>query len=148
MAVTPNSIVTPQGPFIAGFNLAAVTACATRAPTPIASAAAANIFLVSGPTANGLRLDRILVKGSSSSISATTAAQTVTIWLSDGATLWPIDEILVTAVIPSTTVASYQGISVYSGLVLPSTWLIYVSTSVTTTAATTALSGIATGAVL
>jgi hypothetical protein len=72
----------------------------------------------------------------------------VTIWLHDGTTAWVFDEILVTAVTPSTTVASFQGYNVYTGLVLPATWAVYASTTVTTTAATTALDVLLTGAAL
>ena len=97
MATSPNSIITAQAPFAQALSLAAVTACATRAPTPTASLAAANIFLLAAPTTNGLRVDRIRVKGSSSSITATTAAQTVLIWLWDGTTAWLFDEIAVAA---------------------------------------------------
>jgi hypothetical protein len=148
MATTPNSIITPQGPLLAPVSLAAVTACATRAPTSVASAAGANIFQVPATiTSNGCRIDRIYVKGVSSSITAATVAQTVTVWVSDGTTVWPIDEILVTAVTPSTTVASFQTFNTYTGLLLSSTQSLWVSTSITTTAATTALDVIATGAV-
>jgi len=148
MAVTANSVITPQGPLLAALSLAAVTACATRAPTVSASLATANIFQLVAPTTNGFRLDRISVKGSSSSITAATVAQTVLIWLFDGATAWCYDEIPVTAVTPSTTAASFQGYNMYQGLVLPSTWSVYASTTVTTTAATTALDVIAQGAAL
>ena len=147
MAVTPNSVVTPQGFLFAPVSLAAVTACATRAPQTVAAAPGANIFQVPATiTTNGCRIDRIYVKGVSTSITAATVAQTVTIWISDGTTVWPIDELLVTAVTPSTTVASFQTFNTYTGLNLTSTQSLWVSTSITTTAATTALDVIATGA--
>lgn len=148
MATTPNSVITPQGPLLAPLSLAAVTACATRAPVAAASLATNNIFQLVAPQTNGCRIDRISVKGSSSSISAATVAQSVIIWLFDGTTAWAFDEILVTAVTPSTTVASFQGYNLYQGLVLPPTWSVYASTTITTTAATTALDVIAQGAVL
>lgn len=147
MATTPNSIVTAQSFLFAPVSLAAVTACATRAPTAVASAAGANIFQVQATiTANGCRIDRIYVKGCSTSITAATVAQTVTVWISDGTTVWPIDELLVTAVTPSTTVASFQTFNTYTGINLTSSQSLYVSTSITTTAATTALDVIVTGA--
>lgn len=140
MATTPNSIITPQGFMAAPLTLAAVTACTTRAPTAVGSAAAANIFQVPGTvTSNGGRLDKILIKGVSTSITAATVAQTVTVWLSDGTTLWPIDEILITAVTPSTTAASGQFFNNYDRINYPSTASIWISTSITTTASTTAL---------
>jgi hypothetical protein len=140
MATTPNSVIVPQGFLFAPLSLAAVTACSTRAPTAVGSAAAANIFQVSGTiTTNGCRIDKIYIKGASSAFTSATVAQTVTVWISDGTTCWPFDEILVTAVTPSTTAASYQGFNTYTNLNLPSTHSVWISTSVTTTASTTAL---------
>jgi hypothetical protein len=147
MAVTPNSVINPQGPAVYNLSLAAVTACATRAPTATASLAGSNIFLLVPTTTNGVRVDKILAKGCSNSFTAATVAQTITIWEWDGTTAFPVDELLVTAVTPSTTVASYQGQTLYSNFVLPATHALYASTSVTTTAATTALCLTAFGAV-
>lgn len=146
MATTTNAVVLPQNPIIYNLSLAAVTACATRAPTATASLAGANIFLLVPATTNGVRIDKILAKGCSSSINAATVAQTITIWEWDGTTAFPIDELLVTAVTPSTTVASYQGQVNYTNFVLPATHALYASTSITTTAATTALALSALGA--
>ena len=139
MPVTTNAVVLPQAAAVYNLSLAAVTACATRAPTATASLAGSNIFLLVPTTTNGVRIDKILVKGCSTSITAATVAQTVTIWEWDGVTAFPIDELLVTAVTPSTVVASYQGQVNYTNFVLPPTYALYASTSVTTTAATTAL---------
>jgi hypothetical protein len=148
MAVTANSVITPQLPYAVGASLAAVTACTTRAPTAVASLAGANIFQLVPTTTNGVRIDRIYVKGVSTSFVAATVAQTVTVWLVDGTTGWAFDEILISAVTPSTTVASFSIFQSYTGLVLPATWSMYVSTSITTTAATTALDVLATGALM
>lgn len=142
MSLAPAFAATP---YVASASLAAVTACATRAPTAVAGLAAANIFQLVPASTNGVRIDQIRIKGCSNSITATTAAQTVTIWESDGVTAWPIDEIAVTALAPSTTVPSFQTQSVYSNLSLPATHSLWMSTSVTTTAATTALSVTAVG---
>lgn len=147
MATTANSIITPQTPLIAAVSMAAVTACTTRAPTAVAAAPGANIFQIAGTiTSNGCRIDRIYVKSSSTSFVAASAAQTVSVWYSDGTNVWIFDEILITVVTPSTTVGSFQTFNNYTGLVLPSTGSIWVSTSITTTAATTAFDVIATGA--
>jgi hypothetical protein len=148
MAATANSIITPQTPYAVNANLAAITACTTRGPTANGSLAAANVIALVPVTTNGVRIDRIYVKAASTSFTAPTAAQTVTIWISDGTNAYPFDEILVTVVTPSTTVASFQGFNNYTGLVLPATWSMWVSTSITTTASTTALVVTATGAAL
>jgi len=147
MAVTLNSVVLPQGPNVWNLSLAAVTACTTRAPTATASLAGANIFLLVPTSTNGARIDRITVKGCSTSFVAATVAQTVTIWEWDGTTAFPVDELLVSVVTPSTSVASYQGQSVYGNFVLPASHALYASTSITTTAATTALALSAFGSV-
>lgn len=139
MAVTLNAVPVPQAPAVYNLSLAAVTACATRAPTATASLAGSNIFLLVPTTTNGVRVDKILAKGCSTSITAATVAQTITIWEWDGTTAFPVDELLVTVVTPSTTVASYQGQVNYTNFVLPATHALYASTSITTTASTTAL---------
>jgi hypothetical protein len=132
-------------PYVASASLAAVSACTTRAPTASAGLAAANIFLLVPTSTNGVRIDQIRVKGASSSITAATVAQTVTIWEFDGTTAWPIDEIAISAVTPSTTVPSFQILTQYQNLSLPATHSLYMSTSIATTAATTALSVTVTG---
>jgi hypothetical protein len=127
-------------PYVVSASLAAVTACTTRAPTAVASLAAANIIALAPVSAAGVRVDQIRVKGASSAITAATVAATVTIWESDGTTAWPIDEIIISAVTPSVTVPSFQILSQYQNLGLPAAHSLYVSTSVTTTASTNALS--------
>jgi hypothetical protein len=142
MALAPAFAATP---YVASASLAAATACTTRAPTAVAGLAAAFIFALVPASTAGVRIDQIRVKGCSNSMTATTAAQTVTIWESDGVTAWPIDEITVAAQAPSTTAPSFQILTQYQNLSIPATHSLWVSTSVTTTASTTALSVTATG---
>lgn len=130
----------PLTPYAVNASLAAVTACTTRAPTVTASLAAANIIALCPASANGRRVDKIQVQACSSSITAPTVAQTVQVWLWDGTTAYLIDEIPVTAVTPSTTAAAFVTSKSYTNLVLPAAFALYVSTTVTTTASTTALS--------
>jgi hypothetical protein len=146
MATTPNSIITAQTPYVAHASLAAATACTTRAPTATASLAGANILAFVPTSTNGRRIDYVMLKGCSSSFTAPTVAQTVTIWEHDGSTAYPIKEIVVSAVTPSTTAVSYESGPVPLGITLPSTHALYISTSVTTTASTTALCASAIGA--
>ncbi len=138
MAANVNAIV-PIAPYVKSLSLAAVTANTTRAPTATADLAAANIFALTAASTNGLRIDKIQVQACSSVITAPTAAQVVTIWEWDGTTAWPIDEIPVTVVTPSTTAVAFSAYHVYTNLVLPPTHVLYASTTVTTTATTTAL---------
>lgn len=129
----------PATPYIKRLSIAAQTACTTRAPTATASLAAANIIELTPVSTNGLRIDAITVNACSTSITAPTVAQLVGIWLWDGTTASLIDEIVVTAVTPSTTAVSFTTTKNYSTLVLPPEFKLFASTTVTTTASTTAL---------
>lgn len=151
MAVTPNSAVTPQGPYFGTASLAAVSACTTRAPTAVASAPGANMIQVvsQNPSTltNGARIDRVSVKACSTSVSAASAVQCVTVWVSDGVTLYPVPtEIVTTVVTPSTTVASGEWYANFDDLYVPAGGSLWVSTTIATTAATTALAVTVNGA--
>ena len=130
----------PATPYAITASLAAVTACTTRAPTATASLAAANISILCPTSTSGRRIDKITVQAASSAIAAPTAAQVVGIWMWDGTTAYLIDEIAVTLVTPSTTAVSFTSSKTYTTLVLPAAFALYMSTTVTTTASTTALS--------
>ena len=143
MASTPQFAATP---IVAIGNLAAVTACTTRAPTATASLAGANIVALTNTSASGLRIDSIEVTAASNAISAATTAGLVQIWAWDGTNAYLIDEIAVSAVTPSATVAAFQTIKYYTNpIVLPAAYKLYCSTTVTTTASTNALSVVANG---
>jgi hypothetical protein len=129
----------PLTPYVKSLSLAAVSACTTRAPTATASLAAANILELTPVSTNGRRIDRIEVNAASSSITATTAAQLVGIWVWDGTTAYLVDEIPVTAQAPSTTAAAFTLSRDYTTLVLPAAFKLFASTTVATTASTTAL---------
>jgi hypothetical protein len=58
----------------------------------------------------------------------------------DGTTAYVVDEFVISAITPSTTAPAFRVEKDYSNLVLPPAFALYISTSVTTTAATTALS--------
>ncbi len=132
---TPSSIMSPQAAFLGHCNLAAVTACTTRGPTATAGLAAANIVIALAANATAdQKISKIAIKGISTSFTAATAAQIVGIWHWDGTTAYLVDEILVTLVTPSTTVASFEGEVVYDDFVLPATHALYMSVSITTTA--------------
>lgn len=130
----------PIAPYAVNGTLAAVTACTTRAPTATASLAAANITILVPVSTNGVRIDKIQVQACSSAFTAATAAQTVLIWMWDGTNAYVVDEIPVVLTTPSTTAIAFNTSHSYTNLVLPATFALYMSTSVTTTASTTALS--------
>ena len=148
MAVTSTPVFA-QTPYSVSVSLAAQTACTTRAPTATASLAGANIIQFVPTSTNGCRIDYILVKSASSSITAATAANLVGIWNWDGTTAYLTDEIPVSAVTPSTTSAGFSTTYTFAnGLYLPAANRLYVSLTVTTTASTTALTATAFGALL
>ncbi len=149
MANTANSVMTPQAAVLGHANLAAVTACTTRGPTATAGLAAANIVVCVPTVSTDCKISRIDVKGISTSITAATAAQLVGIWDWDGTNAYLVDEIVVTLVTPNTTTtASFYTFTAYDDFVLPAGHALYVSTTVTTTASTTALGITAHGATL
>jgi len=148
MAVTASPVFA-QTPYSVSVNLTAQTACTTRAPTATASLAGANIIQFVPTSTNGCRIDYILVKAASSSITSATAANLVQIWNWDATNAYLTDEIPVSAVTPSTTAAGFSTIYTYAnGLYLPAANRLYVSVTVTTVANTTALSATAFGALL
>ena len=139
MAVTATPIFA-QTPYAKTLTLAAQTACTTRAPTATASLSGANITAFVPVSTNGLRIDSIQVNAAGTSISTINAANIVGIWLWDGTTAFLIQEILVTAVTPSTTAAAFTTTYTFPApLVMPAAFALYASTTVTTTAAGTAL---------
>ena len=137
MAVTSTPIF-PQAPYNAVADLSAVTACSTRGPTATAGLAAANIVALVGTSTNGRKIDKITVKASSTSITAPTASQLVGIWYHDGTKAYLLMEIQVDLVTPSTTSPAFER-EVPVNIALPSTHSLYASTTITTTASTTAL---------
>lgn len=131
--------VFPQTPVIGTCQLTAVAACTTRAPTPTASLPGANIFALTPVSTNGKKVDAIQVNAAASAIGGATTAGLVQIWLWDGTNATLLDEIPVTAITPSATAAAFSVTRYYDRLILPSTYRLYASTTVATTAAANAL---------
>ena len=139
MAVTSTPIFA-QTPYAKTLTLVAQTACTTRAPTATASLAGANITAFVPVSTNGLRIDSIQVNAAGTGITTANAANLVDIWLWDGTTAFMILEVAVTAVTPSATAAAFTTTYTFPApLVLPAAFALYASTTVTTTAAGTAL---------
>ena len=139
MTMTATPVFT-QTPYLKSLSLAAQTACTTRAPTATASLAAANIVELTPASTNGRRIDSIQVSACSTAIGSATVAQIVGIWAWDGTTAYLIKEIDVTAVTPSTVVDAFSTTWYPTmPLVLPAAFKLFASTTVTTTAALTAL---------
>lgn len=141
MATTPNSIITPQTPYSVTASLSGVSACTSRGPTADGSMTSTPIFGVAlVPTStNGRRIDKISINGCSTTVGGATVAATVILWISNGTTAYPFDEITIPVVTPSATTPALVITKDYSGLVLPAAFKMYVSTTVATTAATNAM---------
>lgn len=142
---TYNSVATPQHSVIGITDFSAKTACTTRAPTATAGLAAANIFVMVPTTTEDTPISRVSIKGSASSFTAPTAAQTVTLWVWDATTAYPIKEIALSALTPSTTAGSFELDFLLTDFSLPIGYALYASTSITTTAATTGFVAMAFG---
>jgi hypothetical protein len=136
MAVSPNSIITPQRPMSRHANLTAATALTSRAP--IAGVGGLTALITTGQNTDGVQINSIKVKGASNAQSATTPL-VVYVWQYDGTTSWLVDEIVVTAVTPSTTAASFQTQTYYNGWIMAAGHGLYVSSSVTTVVSTSAV---------
>ena len=139
MPVTATPIFV-QAPLIGYLDMSAQTACTTRGKTATAGLAGANIIQLLNTTTNGCRIDSFQVNACSTSMTAASAANLVGIWIWDGTNAQLFTEIAVSAVTPSTTTAAFTTtLTLVNPLVLPSTYKLYASVSVTTTAATTAI---------
>lgn len=141
MATTPNSIITPQKPYIAFADLTGGTtatgsvAVTSRAP----QTATTNLSPLGNSPADGRQINSITVRGASTSITAATAAMIVFVWEYDGTNYKLVDEIPVTAVTPSTSAPAFTVTNYYSGWIVPASHTLWVSSTVATGAATTAL---------
>ena len=150
MANTANSVMTPQLAVLGYVDLTAATAGTTRAPLPIATVTGATtVYFPVSPTLSATadtKISKISLKGASTSFTAPTAAQTVLVWISNGTTVRVEKEITVSLVTPSTTSPSFEQDTLYDDFVVPAGYALYLSTSITTTAATTALVAVIHGA--
>lgn len=135
--------LTPYAVFV---NLSAQAACVSRGPVATAGLATANIIaLVPADSVDGRKIDTIRVKASSTSMTAPTAANLVQIWQHDGMTAFLKYEFPVQAVTPSTTSAAFEVEYNFPNIDLPPAHALYVSLTVATTAATTAMTITASG---
>ena len=139
MAVTSTPIFA-QTPYVKTLSMAVQPACVTRAPTPTASAAGAQIIAFVPVSTNGLRIDSIQVNACGTSITTTNATNVVGIWADDATNAYLITEILVTAVAPSTVIAAFTTTYTFPiPLNLPAAFTLRASVTVATSAPGTAL---------
>lgn len=135
MAVSPNSIITPQNPYINTASLITATAVTSRAP--ITGTTGLTVLIPAGSNTNGVKVSTIRVKiaGSSQGVNA---AMSIYVWIYNGTTAYLYDEIILDTAISSTTAPSYQIDTNYDNLILPATpFALYVSESVLSNATLT-----------
>jgi hypothetical protein len=114
MATSPQFAVTPR---IGAVSIATADASYT-APTSVGT-------LITGAS-TGTRIAEIVVKNATTSASAI-----VRIFLYDGSTYWLFDEVTISAVTGSSTLAQNRVSTTYNNLILPnSSWSVRVTTSV------------------
>jgi hypothetical protein len=114
MATSPQFAVTPR---IGAVSIATADASYT-APTSVGT-------LITGAS-TGTRIAEIVVKN-----AATSASAIVRIFLYDGSTYWLFDEVTISAVTGSSTLAQNRVSTTYNNLILPnSSWSVRVTTSV------------------
>lgn len=143
MAVSPNSIITPQNPYCSFANLIAAAALTSRAPI---TGVGGLTSLVPTQT-NGVQINQLRVKVASSS-TGINAALSVYVWIYNGTTSVLFDEIVLGTATSSTTAASYQTDVYYNGFILPSTHSLYVSESVLSNSTLTGIIVMAFGGLL
>lgn len=130
MTATPVFTQTPISTCIA----LSATANTSRA---VSTGVPTNGVLISPNTnTNGIRVDQIFING-----TGTTLAGQVVIWLYDGTNGYPIDELSVTAVTPSTTAPAFQLQENYSGFVLQPTYKLYATSQVASQLASVGMIG-------
>lgn len=120
MATTATPIF-PQTPLCEVAPLTTALTARTSLTTPWTG----TVVLAAAST-NGKRIDAITVK-----TSATSAAGTVFIWIMDGTTAHLFDEIIVNAVTGSATLPSDGTTKTYTNFVLPATYTLRASTTIT-----------------
>ena len=137
--------VFPKTAILKSLALTTQSACTTRAPTPTASLAAANIVELLGTGAEMRQIDWIEVVAASSAIGASTSEMLVQIWVWDGTTAFLRYEIQVNARLPGVSSPAFSRKLSFDDFTLPKTHKIFVSVTVATTASTNALTATLSG---
>ena len=152
MANTANRIMSPQSAALMSADLITTAACTTRAPTASAGLAAANITAFTTPIpaiATDFKISKVALKGIASAMTGNVVSCVIGLWDFDGTTARLKKEITITpGSIPSTTQVSYELDTLYDDFVLPAGHTLYASTSVTLTAAASAIGVTVHGATL
>jgi len=151
-ANTPNKVMSPQAAALMSADLVTTAACTTRGPTATAGLAAANIIAFTTPVpaiTTDFKISKVSLKGIATAMTGNVVACIIGLWDHDGTTARLKKEIVVVPpTAPSATLASYESETLFDDFVLPAQHTLYASTSVTLTAAASALGVTAHGATL
>jgi len=112
------------------FALTPVVGVATlTSPTAVTSraniAGTTDLTLLDAAGSNGTRISQIYIRA-----KETTVAGSVFIWIYDGTTSFLFDEFIVTAVTASNTAEAFNATHYYENLVVPTTFSLYVSSTI------------------
>lgn len=112
MATTPNFAST-----VKAWAVSIATADTSRtAPT--------NVGTLVTAAANGTRIDEITITA-----AGTSTANVIRIFLYNGTTYFLYEEVLVSAITPSTSLASFTTTLTFNSLVIPTNWSVRVTTN-------------------
>lgn len=103
----------------------ALSATANTGRTVVAGTPTNGVLISPNTNTNGVRVDKIFINGT----GATLLGQVV-IWLYDGTNSYPIDELAITVVTPSTTAPAFQLTKSYEDLTLQPTHKLYATSQV------------------
>ena len=106
-------------------GLSIVASAAVTARTAIVGTTGLSLLFTAG--ANGSRVDQTTIAA-----TGTTQAGVFTFWVFDGTTSRILQEVLITVVVGSTTVAGFSLVVPFTGLVLPSGYSLYCSSQIAT----------------
>lgn len=120
MAMTNNPVFA-QTPIVGIATLTTPTAITSRAIIT----GTTGLTQLTATSTNGTRIDKITIRS-----KATSVAGMVDVWIYNGTTSYLFDEILISAVTASTTVAAYSIEKDYQALVLPPTYQLFISVQV------------------
>lgn len=126
------SPIFPQTPIIGIASLVSNTAVATRT----AIVGNTGLTQLTTTSTNGTRVDSITVKAQGTSV-----ATQQFIWINDGTNSYLYDEITVAAITPSNTATSTSNTISYTTLVLPPTYRLFTSQTVSSNVTVYAFGG-------
>ena len=116
--------VDPQFASVVNVGSASIGSAETNLNVPTQ---AATVFTAG---VNGAKIEEIVIHASTTSLTPTTVAGNVYVYIHDGSTYFLVDTIPITAVTASTTVAPFRVSRTYTNLLLEASWTLRASQSI------------------